>query len=39
VAREVTGNPASAEIVRDGGMNDVQITDALQQLQTDYEVE
>lgn len=39
-AREVTGNnTASTEIVRNSGMNEVQITDALQQLQTDYEVE
>jgi molecular chaperone DnaK len=39
-AKELTGNnTASAEIVRDGGMNEAQITDAVAVLSKDYEVE
>ena len=39
-AKETTGNnTASAEIVRDGGMNEVQIVDALASLSSEYEVE
>lgn len=39
-AKELTGNnTASAEIVRDGGMNEAQITDAVSVLSKDYEVE
>lgn len=39
-AVELTGNnAANAEIVRDSGMNEVQITDALQTLQSEYDVE
>jgi molecular chaperone DnaK len=39
-AKELTGNnKASTEIVRSGGMNELQITDALSTLQTQYEVE
>lgn len=39
-AKELTGNnAASAEIVRDGGMNEGQIVDALEVLQQEYDVE
>lgn len=39
-AKELTGNnSASAEIVRDGGMQEVEITDALSTLANEYEVE
>ncbi|MFN6314556.1 MAG: Hsp70 family protein [Planctomyces sp.] len=39
-AKELTGNnQASTEIVRSGGMNEGQITDALTVLQNEYEVE
>ncbi len=39
-AKEMTGNNvATAEIVRDSGMNEVQIVDALKTLQADYDVE
>jgi molecular chaperone DnaK len=39
-ARELTGNnQASAEIVRDSGLNEGQITDALSTLQNEYDVE
>ena len=39
-AKEMTGNnAASAEIVRDSGLNEGQITDALATLQSEYEVE
>lgn len=39
-AKELTGNnQASAEIVRDSGLNEGQITDALSTLQNEYDVE
>lgn len=39
-AKEITGNnEASAEIVRDGGMNEEQIVDALDVLTKDYDIE
>jgi len=39
-AKELTGNnTASAEIVRDGGMQEVDIKDALETLSNEYEVE
>lgn len=39
-AKELTGNnAASAEIVRDSGLNEGQITDALAALQSEYDVE
>ncbi|MEZ6129821.1 MAG: Hsp70 family protein [Planctomycetaceae bacterium] len=39
-AKEVTGNvEASAEIVRDSGMNDAQIVDALEVLTKEYDIE
>jgi molecular chaperone DnaK len=39
-AKEMTGNnQASAEIVRDSGMNEGQIVDALKTLQSEYDVE
>ncbi len=39
-ARELTGNnEASTEIVRAGGMNESQVTDALETLSRDYEIE